>query len=242
MSAIDPSEAHAIEQQIGYRFKDPLLLQEALTHSSKSPGDKRSYERLEFLGDAVLGMLIAEHLFRHCPEEDEGELTKMKSGIVCAPILRQAAQRLRLEDHALVDKAISARGLPPSLLSDIYEALVGALFLDGGLEEARRFILMTLESEVQDVVAGKVTADSKSLLQLYGHREMGIDPVYRILEEAGPAHKKQFRAAVNVAGAEYHSEWAGSKAAAEQHAATVALRELGVKVTHRKRKAPHSDE
>lgn len=240
MSPIDPSETHAIEKQIGYTFKDPLLLREALTHSSKLPKDKRSYERLEFLGDAVLGMAVADHLFRNCPEEDEGELTKMKSGIVCAPVLRQAARRLQLGEHALVDKAISVRGLPPSLLSDIYEALVGALYLDGGLEEARRFILTTLAPEILDVVAGKVTDDSKSLLQLYSHRELGLDPVYRILEETGPAHKKQFRAAVNVAGAEHQSDWAGSKAAAEQDAATVALRELGVKAPHRKKKAARS--
>jgi len=236
MTSPESAGAHAIETQIGYRFKDPLLLQEALTHSSKSPREKRSYERLEFLGDAVLGMAIADHLFRHCPEGDEGELTKMKSAIVCAPVLRQAARRLHLELHALVDKAISARGLPPSLLSDIYEALIGALYLDGGLDEARRFILTTLEPEIADVIAGKVTADAKSLLQLYAHRELGIDPVYHILEESGPAHKKQFRAAVIAAGTEYQSEWAGSKSAAEQLAAALALRELGVKVAAHKKK------
>jgi ribonuclease-3 len=174
-------------------------------------------------------MTIAEHLFRACPEQDEGELTKMKSCVVCGPVLTRAAQRLGLGEYARVDEGVSARGLPPSLLSDLFEALVGAIYLDGGQEEARRFIFAALEGEIQDVVAGRVASDAKSLLQLHAHRELGCDPLYRILEETGPAHRKQFRAAVNVAGADYCSDWAATKAAAEQDAAAVALRALGLR-------------
>jgi ribonuclease III len=217
-----------LERVSGYRFHDDFLLRKALTHSSMRTQEGCSYERLEFLGDAVVGAVLAELLFRECTDQDEGVLTKMKSAVVCRPTLAAAARRLDLGQHAIMDKSMLARGLPDSLLSDLYEAFVGAVYLDGGMEEARSFILRSLETEIADVVKGEIAANAKSLLQLQAHRKMGVDPAYRIVEETGPAHRRKFRAAVKVADAEYISGWAGNKAMAEREAAAVALKALGL--------------
>lgn len=215
-----------IEARIGYTFRDPQLLRRALTHSSVRVQEGTSYDRLEFLGDAVLGMTVSEHLFHEWPQENEGTLTRMKSLLVSGQTLTEVSRRLQIDEHALVDKGVARRGLPDSLLADLFEAVAGAVYVDGGLEAAQQFVLRSLAPELRQPEALRAAVDPKSRLQHCSQKRLQCDPAYRIIAEAGPPHEKLFRAAVQVGDDEFVSPWAPTKAAAEQEAATAALRAL----------------
>jgi len=226
---LSAEQTEAIAEAIGYRFRDAELLQRALTHPSRRLEAGFSYERLEFLGDAVIGLTLADHLFRTCHDRAEGDLTKMKSSVVAGRSLARVARRITLQDRVAVDKGIAAqKRLPPSVLSDVFEALIGAVFLEDGMATAQEVILRLLKQPIEDAVNRRIEPDHKSRLQEWAHVALGATPGYKLLDTQGPAHTKRFQAAVVIAGKQYGVAWGNTKRAAEQDAAAETLRQLGV--------------
>ena len=218
----------AVQSILGYRFTTPGLLASSLTHASIAESRLQSNERLEFLGDAILGLIICEELYHRFPEALEGELTRIKSVVVSRETCGHVAERLNLVPHLRVGKGIiEATVMPASLAACAYEAIVGALYLDGGLQVARRFILDHMTEEIDRVIAGEHRLNYKSILQQHAQRDLGATPTYEILDEKGPDHAKAFEIAVVIRGRRYPSAWGPSKKAAEQQAALEALRVLG---------------
>jgi ribonuclease-3 len=222
------SRAEAVEAILDHRFKDRDLLSSALTHASVAQHRLASNERLEFLGDAVLGLVICEELFSRFPKRLEGQLTHVKSVVVSRDTCARVADRIGLTQHLNLGKGIGdTSDLPSSLAACAYEAVVGALYLDAGLEEARRFILRHMDAEINRVAAGQHRLNYKSLLQQYAQRELGATPHYEVLDEKGPDHAKAFEVVVVIRHQRYPSAWGPSKKAAEQRAAMEALVALG---------------
>ena len=217
-----------IEQRIDYRFQDRSPLMQALVHASIASTRVASNERLEFLGDAILGAVVCEHLYRRFPDELEGELTKIKSNAVSRRVCAEVAVELGLADAVQLGKGMGDRaGLPQSLLAALFESVVGAVYLDGGIEPARAFILRSLCSRIEDSARLGHQQNFKSVLQQsLQQREMGT-PQYVILDEKGPDHAKCFEVCIDLGGRRFPSCWGMSKKAAEQLAALEALVELG---------------
>jgi ribonuclease-3 len=223
-----PEALEAVQQILGYRFKDLALLESALTHASIAQSRLASNERLEFLGDAILGLVICEELFHRFPRYLEGELTRVKSVVVSREVCARVADSLDLVAHLSLGKGImESASLPSSLAACAIEAVIGALYLDGGLEPARQFILKHMAEEIDRVEAGEHRLNYKSLLQQHAQRDIGSSPSYEVLDEKGPDHAKAFEVTVTIRGRRYPSAWGPSKKAAEQLAAMEALRVLG---------------
>ena len=215
-----------LEDRIGYRFRNRYLLECALTHTSFANEQKiqtfKDYERIEFLGDAVLEMISSDFLFREYPEKKEGELTKLRASLVCEPALAYCARDLSLGAFIRLGRGEEASGgrEKDSIISDVMEALIGAMYLDsGGIEAPRHFILTFILSDLEDK---QLFYDSKSILQERAQQE-GHDVRYEILEESGPGHQKKFRVAAVVDGRQCGVGEGRSKKAAEQQAAYDAL-------------------
>jgi ribonuclease-3 len=228
-----PEEALSIEQKselcqqrIGYRFNDPKLVISALTHASVASSRSDSNERMEFLGDAILGMVVCEQVFRSYPEYLEGDLTKIKSVVVSRRVCAKVSKSLGLEECLIVGRGMLKSGMPRSLLSDVFEAIVAAVFLDAGLEEARKFILRFLDAELRLSAEGHSIGNYKSVLQQLVQGSCKGSPVYRLVGESGPDHSKYFEVAAEITGKRYASAWGRSKKDAEQRAAANALAEL----------------
>jgi len=220
------------EQAIGYAFRDRKLLKKALTHSSRRTDLDYSNERLEFLGDAILGMIVSEYLFAQFPGSMEGDLTRIKSFVVSRQTLAKVSRGIGLEEHLDVGKGVSLarptdgrHALPPSLLADVFEAVVAAIYLDGGLHQARRFVLEQLAQIIADA-DGANEHDHKSLLQQYAQRTMGAAPTYQVLREEGPEHGKSFQVLAVIRREEYCTGKGNSKKEAEQRAAEHTLQHL----------------
>ena len=218
---------------IEYDFGDPELLRAALRHSSASDERIDSNERLEFLGDAVLDLVICEELYRRFPRYLEGSLTILKSAVVSRRTCAQVAQELNLERFLILGKGITEQqDVPGSLSAAVLESIVGAIYLDGGLEEARSFILRHFESFIELVDSDQYHRDYKSMLQQYAQSEHGSSPSYELLDEKGPDHAKAFEIAVNIFASQqirtFPAAWGVSKKDAEQKAAKMALEELSV--------------
>lgn len=224
------SEAVARTQEIlDYRFQDVALLETALMHASAASTRTRSNERMEFLGDAILGMVVCEELYRRFPESLEGDLTKIKSVIVSRKICAGIAESLGLDGFLFLGKGMSDRAdLPMSLQAAATEAIVAAIYLDGGLEEARRFILKHVAAAIDEAAASDTQENYKSSLQQYAQQVLACTPQYEALDEQGPDHSKCFEVCVSINGRRYPSAWGTSKKEAEQKAALQALRELHV--------------
>jgi ribonuclease-3 len=223
-----PGSVEAIQAVLEYRFKDPDMLASALTHASVATSRLASNERLEFLGDAVLGLVICEELYARFPEYLEGELTRVKSVVVSRETCARVADRLGLVNHLSLGKGITESAtLPSSLAACAYEAIVGAVYLDGGLAAAQRLILRDMGEEIDRVLAGEHRLNYKSLLQQHAQHDLGATPTYDVLDEKGPDHAKAFEVAVVLRGRRYPSAWGPSKKSAEQRAAMEALRALG---------------
>jgi len=217
------------QEVIDYQFSDPSLLRQALMHASAATTRSESNERLEFLGDAVLGLVVCQYIFDRDGELPEGEMTKIKSSVVSRRTCAKFANRLGLTKMMSLGKGIgTARALPPSIPAATYEAVIGAVFLDGGFEQARRFILSHIAEEVDAAVRSRHQKNYKSLLQQYAQRRWDQTPQYDLLDEKGPEHSKCFEVAVRVNGTRYTSAWGPSKKEAEQKAALAALVELGL--------------
>ena len=223
--ATAPDERCAV---IGHEFVDVELLRLALTHASVSDTRTVSNERLEFLGDAVLGQVICEHLYRRYPDLLEGDLTKLKSYLVsremCAQLVREAGfHRLMSIGKGM----ISVEQLPKSVLAGLFESLVGAIYLDGGSDAARGFILRHLDPHIERTLQLGHQENYKSLLQQLAQQSGLGSPTYSVIAERGPDHEKHFEIRAQIGERIFTSCWGLSKKAAEQGAALHALRELG---------------
>lgn len=218
---------HECEHDIGYRFNRPRLLLHALTHSSTQNEDLPSNERLEFLGDSVLGLAMSEFLFNFLENGDEGELTQIKSVVVSTATLANESRRLGLDRYYFVGKGMGKRQeLPSSLLANVFEAVVAGIYLDGGLEEARRFVVRNLFHQILAVCDDRHEKNYKSLLQQVSQKELGITPSYRVLKQTGPDHRKSFEVVAVIGRTQYPAGSGKSKKEAEQEAARKALRAL----------------
>lgn len=214
------------QERIGYVFTNSELLLEALTHASGASTRLASNERLEFLGDSILGMVVCEWLYQEYPEASEGELTKVKSAVVSRQTCGQVARFMRLDECLIVGKGvIRNRSFPRSLISDVFESIVAAVYLDGGLEKVRVLIRQWLADPVREAVEGQ-GSNFKSALQQYAQKELASTPVYRLVTEAGPDHSKTFRVSAMIGEREFVPAWGRNKKEAEQRAAANALAEL----------------
>lgn len=217
------------QQRIGYRFQNPDLLRAAMTHSSSASTRVESNERLEFLGDAVLGLVVCEELFSRLPEAMEGDLTKIKSAVVSRRCCARVADRLRLPEAMMLGQGMSpGDDLPRSLASAVLESVIAAIYLDGGLAAARAFILRHMGEEIDEALQSDHQFNFKSKLQQYAQRSLNLTPTYELLDEKGPDHAKCFEVAVTLGDRQYPSAWGPSKKEAEQKAARLALEALGV--------------
>jgi len=214
------------ESRIGYTFQDRALLQCAVTHASGADNRLASNERLEFLGDAVLGFVVCELVFQRFPNYLEGDMTKIKSAVVSRQTCAKISGELGLEEFLLLGKGMISAPVPPSLLSDALESVIAAIFLDGGEPAARAFIERIIGPEIDAVASGNLEVNGKSLLQQFAQREFGNTPVYRLVDEKGPDHAKCFKVSAQVGERRYEPAWGRNKKEAEQRAACNALAEL----------------
>lgn len=216
-------------ERLGHAFGSADLLLEALTHttfSNENPGHL-SNQRLEFLGDAIVGLVVADYLFHRFEDLPEGDLTKIRAAVVCEPALAARARHLGVGAWLRFGKGEAGTGCDrDSILADAFEALVGALYLDGGMENARSFVLRELVPLVGDAQRGRVQTDFKTRLQEALQRTHLEGPVYRLLGEEGPSHNKRFHVGVFHRGSQLGSGWGKNKKEAEQEAAREALNSL----------------
>lgn len=252
----DDARLSACEERIGYRFRDRRLLALALTHSSDKAthieaaaelaassqgGDEHApaplelvdNERLEFLGDSVLGMIVCEELFRRFPEATEGDLTNIKSVVVSRQVLAKVNDKLGIAEFMALGKGMSTYArLPESLRANVVEAVVAAIYLDGGIEPVRAFILEHERPLIEQVEKDQHRANFKSVLQQYTQREFGITPTYRVISEEGPDHIKMFEVIAVVGDRECATGRGKSKKDAEQEAARNTLEMLRAEKPH----------
>lgn len=214
---------------INYQFRNPDLLKQALTHSSvhggKEKGSQNNNEKLEFLGDAFLDAVISEWLYLEQPEKKEGELSKMRALIVCEKSLANIAYKLGLPSHLLLGKGEEQSGgrFRDSILADSVEAIIGAIYLDGGYESVRNFVLMAFQDTIWAVGQGEGKADYKTALQENLQTHGTIEIRYVVSEEKGPDHDKMFYVNLIVEGNLISSGQGKTKKEAEQNAARAAL-------------------
>ena len=226
-------EFEALELTIGYRFRDRGLLEHAMTHTSRAnedvSGGVRDNESLEFLGDAVLGFVIADLLFNEFPDRDEGQKSKIKAALVSTVTLARMAERLGIGDHLLLGRGEEKTGgrRKQALLADGYEALIAAIYLDGGIDHARAFVAREFAALLAEAHrAGAAGQDYKSALQELVQARNGPLPEYRLIGALGPDHRKLFQVEVVVNGEPVAEATGTSKKEAEQEAARRALEQL----------------
>lgn len=213
--------------KIGYSFRNIDYLQAALTHASGAVSRLHSNERMEFLGDSILGLVICEHLYLSYPEYLEGDLTKIKSVVVSRRVCAKIARQLGLEDCLIVGRGMMGNGgVPRSLLSDVFEAILAAVYLDGGFEAAKELVIRFVDPEIHLAIEGHTGSNYKSALQQYAQKELGGAPTYALVSERGPDHCKSFQVAAKIGEKLYSPAWGRSKKDAEQRAAGNALAEL----------------
>jgi ribonuclease III len=214
---------------LGYRFKDPALLEEALTHASVADDRLSSNERMEFLGDAILGFVVCEYLHNAYPDLLEGDLTKIKSAVVSRRVCAIISEANNMAEMLSLGKGMAGRtGLPSSVAAAVLESLIAAIYLDGGMNEARDFILRLVVPFIKEAADSAHQQNFKSVLQQYAQKHLPSNPIYVLLDEKGPDHCKCFEVCVEVEGRRNTPAWANSKKEAEQNAALNALTELGL--------------
>jgi ribonuclease-3 len=216
------------QRRIGHSFQSPELLVAAVTHASGARHRLASNERLEFLGDAILGFIVCERLYHAFPESLEGDLTRIKSVVVSRETCSRLSEQLGLAEFLIVGKGLSFnRPVPASVLSDLFESVVAAIYLDGGMEAVRPFVDRLLGPEIDKVVSGELGSNHKSLLQQLAQRDFGLTPTYEVVAEEGPDHSKSFHVSAQIGTRRYAPAWGRNKKEAEQRAASNALLELG---------------
>ncbi|MFW6306345.1 MAG: ribonuclease III [Bacillota bacterium] len=224
-----------LEKNINITFKNKMLLQRSMTHKSFSNENShlslRDNERLEFLGDSVLSIVISTYIFDNFPDYPEGELAKMRSVIVSEPILALKAREINLGDYLLLDKGedLSGGRKRESILADSMEAIIGAVYLDCGIKKAEEFIIDLFETIIKEVEQGKYIQDFKTVLQEVIQQESINRPTYFVVDEKGPDHNKTFKVEVRHNNITLGSGQGSSKKEAEQNAAKVALEKIGKK-------------
>jgi ribonuclease-3 len=220
------------QKAIGYRFQKPELLRAALTHTSSANTRGGSNERMEFLGDSVLGLVTCEILYSRFPDYQEGDMTKVKSVVVSRKTCAEFSKQIHLGDYLFLGKGVSTTGeLPSNILADVFEALVAAIFLDGGYEIAQGFVADFVKPEVERVAEDAIGNNAKSQLQQLAQKEFGGTPRYLVLDEQGPDHDKCFKISAEIDGHRYPPVWGRNKKEAELRAALNALAEIrGVEV------------
>lgn len=221
---VNTQKTDSLQRKMGYQFKDVALLNNALTHSSYANEKHWSYnrnnERIEFLGDAVLELISTEYLYTSHPNMTEGELTRFRASLVCEMSLASSARELELGDCLFLGKGEYQTGgdKRDSILSDAFEAVIGAIYLDGGLEPAKRFVHQYVLSDIEQK---QLFHDSKTILQemVQSNFHEGTKICYPLIKESGPDHNKTFFVICQVNGVEYGSGSGRTKKAAEQKAA-----------------------
>ena len=212
-----------LEQNLGYEFKDKKLIIEALTHKSyKQPYDN---ERLEFLGDAVLDLVVGEYLFKKFKKSDEGKLSKIRASLVNETGFDKLAHALHLGEYIMLSNAEENNGgrEKSSLLSNAFEAIMGAIYLEAGLKEVEKIAIGLIEANYEEISLDSLFRDFKTTLQELTQARFGITPEYKVIASRGPDHKKEFEVAVFIEGKEYARAVGKSKKIAQQEAAKVAV-------------------
>ena len=220
----------SLEEKLGYDFRDRALLENALTHSSRaneSRGALQSNERLEFLGDSILGMIVADHLYRNHPDLPEGDLTRIRAALVCEESLVEVARALHLGEYLRLGKGEEAGGgrNRPSIQADAVEAVLAAVYLDGGIGSARKIVQRYILN--REAAGLAKPHDYKTALQELVQRESGQVLQYHLTGEEGPDHDKRFFVEVTLSGAPIGAGQGRSKKEAEQMAAKAAIEKLG---------------
>ncbi|MDX2146805.1 MAG: ribonuclease III [Planctomycetota bacterium] len=219
----------AVQAALNYTFRTPALLRQALVHASVVESRVDSNERMEFLGDAVLGLIACKRIYEKFPLLLEGDMTKIKSMTVSRNTCAAIATQLGLTDHLSLGKGMRTNGtLPSSLAAAALESVIAAIYVDGGYEAAERFVLPHLDPLLDQAAASGHHQNFKSVLQQHAQQTFGTTPVYRTLDEQGPDHAKCFKVCVELGGRRFESFWAPSRKRAEQLAALAALREMGI--------------
>jgi ribonuclease-3 len=214
---------------MGVDFRLPEHLELALRHASHSESRLDSNERLEFLGDAVLGVIVCERIFVRYPEALEGEMTKIKSTVVSRKTCADIAERMGLEQLLVLGKGMQTQErLPRSLAAAVFEAVIAAVYLDQGFDATKAFLIPLLDPFIDEAERSGHQQNFKSVLQQHAQAEHGESPIYRVLDEKGPDHAKAFKVGVELAGQVFSACWGQSKKQAEQQAAETALHDLGV--------------
>ena len=231
-----PQDLDALEERMGYRFRDRKLLETALTHSSfiREQNREGEYnERLEFLGDAFFDAIVGEELYRLFPDREEGFLSKVRATIVCEPSLADQARRLKLGEIVRLSNGEEKTGgrERASILADALEAIIGAIYLDGGFPAAREFVLTMFREVIDDTTRGKYQIyDYKTVLQERLQAGGITDIRYEVLREEGPDHQKTFTVGLLIGGSLVSEGVGMSKKQAEQKAAENKLKEEGTNV------------
>lgn len=230
LSVPDPEQITRIEdceRRIGYVFANKSLLRAALTHASGAQHRLASNERLEFLGDAILGAVVCDLLYHQYPQYLEGDLTRIKSIVVSRQTCAKLSEALQMQELLILGKGMTTHPtVPSSLLADVFESLIAAIYLDGGAEAARHFITTHVGPEIALAAGGELEGNFKSLLQQVAQRDRGMTPTYQLLDEKGPDHSKCFKMAAQIGPFRYQPAWGRNKKEAEQRAARNALCEL----------------
>jgi ribonuclease-3 len=217
------------EAVLGYRFQSEQLLTESLTHASIADNRLNSNERMEFLGDAVLDLVVCEALYKKFPQYLEGDLTKVKSAVVSRRTCAEVSNETGLTDLLIIGKGISNREqLPSSLAAAVYESIVAAIYLDGGFQVVKDYILRTMTPKIDEISSNSHQQNYKALLQQHAQKILEATPIYELLDEKGPDHSKCFEIGVRIDTRTFPTAWGPNKKQAEQKAALLALEELGV--------------
>ena len=213
----------SLEKRLGYKFKNEKLIIEALTHKSyKQPYDN---ERLEFLGDAVMDLIVGEYLYKKFSSSNEGNLSKIRASLVNESGFDKLARALNLGDFIYLSSAEENNGgrSKPSLLSNAFEAIMGAIYLESGLEVVNKIAIKLIEENHKDISLASLFRDFKTTLQELTQARFGITPVYKVIASRGPDHLKEFEVAVMIDDKEYARAVGKSKKIAQQEAAKVAI-------------------
>ena len=222
-------EHSKLEKEIGYEFKNKQLLETALTHTSYAyEKKKKSNEKFEFLGDSILEFVSSEYIFHNYPKLKEGEMTKVRASVVCEKSLHEIAKMHNFSDFLYLGKSerISQKEVRPAIMADSVEAVIAAIFLDGGLEPAKNFIIKNLAKPIENATQHIGQKDYKTVLQEILQKNGNVDIEYEIIDERGPDHEKLFTAEVKVEDKVLATGEGKSKKLAEMQAAQKALENL----------------
>ncbi len=215
------------QQRMAYRFRDDALLRRCLTHASAANTRDESNERLEFLGDAILGAVVCDLLFQMFPEATEGELTRIKSAVVSRHTCAVVCGELGLEPCLILGKGLSGgQRVPSSIRAAVVESLVAGIYLDGGYPDAVDFVTRIMSRHIEQTGQRNRTRNFKSQLQQLAQKDLGETPVYRLLDEKGPDHSKCFEVAAIIGQQVFPPAWGPTKKEAEQRAANNALQDI----------------